>query len=210
MLGRWDDLGGALVGAAVALVLHVQRFGPWPWNWAILAVLLPLPWLGYTFIEHERHTNPEWADVQAQGGAKQDAKRKEAEQIETEKKEFKTAFVSRVSDETGKAYKTYENEGGVLDMPPEDRKAARVDKVKRDLGEQLDVIKQLSDDLTAAGPYKGEATENARQKAIRFVQILTDLLTTAVKRLREGAEWTDADEHKVTELKTAAQEWYKH
>ena len=57
------DLGGAAVGAAVGLAFQAQRFGPSPWRWAALAALVPLPWLGYTFIGHEMATNPEWAAV---------------------------------------------------------------------------------------------------------------------------------------------------
>ena len=56
-------LGGAVVGAAVALVMQVQRFGPSPWRWAVLATLIPLPWLGWAFINYERRTNPVWKQV---------------------------------------------------------------------------------------------------------------------------------------------------
>ncbi|HBI43263.1 MAG TPA: hypothetical protein DDY78_10460 [Planctomycetales bacterium] len=59
----WCHLGGALTGAAVALVMQVQRFGPSPWRWAVLLALVPLPWLGYGLIEHERATNPHWAPI---------------------------------------------------------------------------------------------------------------------------------------------------
>ena len=43
----WCHLGGAMTGAAVALVMQVQRFGPSPLRWAVLLALVPLPWAGY-------------------------------------------------------------------------------------------------------------------------------------------------------------------
>jgi rhomboid protease GluP len=56
-------LGGAVIGAVVALVMQVQRFGPAPLRWVVLFALVPLPWLGYGLIEYERATNPHWAPI---------------------------------------------------------------------------------------------------------------------------------------------------
>ena len=63
----WCHLGGALTGAAVALVMQVQRFGPSPLRWPILLALVPLPWAGLAFIKYERATNPEWASGRGAG-----------------------------------------------------------------------------------------------------------------------------------------------
>jgi rhomboid protease GluP len=193
-------LGGILTGAVVALILQAQRFGSWPWNWAALAALLPLPWLGYAVIQHERAVNPEWAQVKPG--------RTDEDRAEEERKAFEEAYLKRVQKETRSALAVYEN-AGVLDLAPDDRKPAEVVKVKRDLGEQREIIKKLAADLTAAGPYKDEATENARQRALRFAEALDDLLTTAEKRLREGTEWTAEDQAKNRKVDDAAKEWRK-
>ncbi len=58
-------LGGAVIGAVVALVMQVQRFGPAPLRWPILLALIPLPWAGLAFIKYERAISPEWARVVA-------------------------------------------------------------------------------------------------------------------------------------------------
>ncbi len=191
---RWQELSGAAVGAAVALVFQgkASAFGPSPWRWAALAALVPLPWLGYTFIRHEMATNPEWAAViqQANGQADED---------DAERKAFQDAFVKRIHEETNRAYNVYRKEGGVLDLAPADRKQENVDRVKGRLAEERDDVKQLAADLSAAGPYKDERTENARKTALQFVETLNDLLTTAEKRLREGAEWTDEEPGKNSE-----------
>ena len=196
-IDRWQDLGGTLTGAAVALVFQVQRFGPSPWRWAALAALVPLPWVGVAFINHERATNPEWAQLN------------NSVTDEKERKAFQDAFVVRIHDETEGAYHVYLDEGGVLDLAPADRKPAAVDRVKKDLGEKRDDIKQLGGDLAAAGPFKDELAENERRTAIQFVQALDDLLTTAEKRLREGTEWTNDDQALMQKVKDAAEAWYK-
>ncbi len=195
-------LGGAVIGAVVALVLQVQRFGPSPWRWAVLAALVPLPWLGYKFIRYEMTTNPAWAPVIQRANG-------QADEEEKERKAFQNAFVKRINKETNRAYKVFHDEGGVLDLAPAERKPEDVDRVKAHLAEQRDDIKQLAADLSAAGPYKDEFVENARKTAIQFVETLNDLLTTAEKRLREGAAWTDADQSKTQQVKEAADAWYK-
>ena len=194
-------LGGAVIGAAVALVMQAQRFGPSPWRWAALAALVPLPWLG-RFINHEMKTNPEWAPVIQGAGA-------QADEEEKERQAFQDAFRKRIYEETNQAYNVFRKEGVVLDLAPAERKPDDVDRVKKHFAEQRNDVKQLAADLSAVGPYKDAVTENARKTAIQFVQSLNDLLTTAEKRLREGEEWTDEDQSKVQKVKDAADAWFK-
>jgi membrane associated rhomboid family serine protease len=191
-------LGGALTGAAVALVMQVQRFGPSPLRWPILFALVPLPWAGYAFIKHQQATNPEWA--QAAVGPVDPERSKE------EKAEFQTNYLKRIQMETYAALATYQN-AGVLDLAPEDRKPADVDKVKHDLGEQREIMKQLAADLAKAGPYQDPKVETARRKGLRLAEALEDLLTTAEKRLREGEEWTKEDQSKSQQVDEAIKEW---
>jgi hypothetical protein len=199
-INRWGDLGGALTGVVVALVLQVQRFGPSPFRWVVLLGLVPLPWAGYAYIKHEQATNPEWARV---AGDQADDTRAQ-EELDA----FQAAFLNRIQMETGSALNVYEN-AGVLHLAPEDRKPAEVVKVKRDLGEQRVLMKQLVADLTAAGPYKDQVTENARQKALHFTEAIEDLLTRAEKRLREGTPWTAEDQAKNQKMNEASKEWRK-
>ena len=148
-------LGGAAVGAAVALVMQAQRFGPAPWRWAAPAALVPLPWLGYAFIHHEMATNPEWVPVilQADGRADEEVEEREA---------LQDAFVKRVNRETSRAYNVFLTEGGVLDHAAAERKPGDVGRAKAQLAEQRDDVRKLAADLPAAGPYKDETVENAR------------------------------------------------
>ncbi len=52
--------GGLVVGAAAALLLNVQRFGPAGWRWLTLLPLAALPWLGVELIQRQRVVNPDW------------------------------------------------------------------------------------------------------------------------------------------------------
>jgi membrane associated rhomboid family serine protease len=193
-------LGGAVIGAAVALVMQVQRFGPPPLRWPILLALVPLPWMGLAFIKYERATNPEWARVAA--GQADD------EDNQEEVNAFQNTYLQRIQNETNSALEVYGN-AGVLDRAPEERNPAEVAKVKHALGEQREIIKQLAADLTAAGPYKNRVAENARRKALALTEAVEDLLTTAETRLREGEEWTAADQTKSEKVKEAVTEWRK-
>ena len=194
-------LGGAAVGAAVALVMQAQRFGPSPWRWAALAALVPLPWLGRAFLNHELATNPEWIPVIRQADGQADE--------EEERKAFQDAFVKRVNRETSRAYNVFLSEGGVLDRAAAERKPGDVDRAKAHLAEQGDDVRKLAADLSAAGPYKDETVENARTCALRFAETLSDLLATAEKRLGAGEEWTDEDQSKTQKVKDAAAAWFK-
>ena len=196
----WCHLGGALTGAFVALVMQVQRFGPSMFRWTTLLALVPLPWAGYAFIQHEQAMSPNWAQVGK--GPLNDA------DAQKERREFQDAYLNRIQRETTTALAVYEN-AGVLDVAPEDRKPAQVDKVKQALGEQRESIKQLAADLAAAGPYRDPVTKNAQQEALHFTEALNDLLTTAEKRLREGEEWTADDEAKFQKVNAAATKWRK-
>jgi len=206
-LNRWEELGGALTAVAVGLVLQVQRFGPSPGRWLVLAVLPALAWMGFAFLNHERATNPEWGPINRGQANVFAAPPPDLKALEEEAKAFDAEFGKRVEDEANNAYGIYVNKGGVLDLAPNDRQPAAVERVKHSLAEQRDVIKQLEVDLAKAGPDNGEKTENRRQAALRLAAALDDLLTTAEKRLREGEEWTREDEVKAGAVKTAYGAW---
>ena len=124
-------LGGAAVGAAVALVMQVQHFGPWPWRWAVLATLVPLPWLGFGFIHYEQETNPAWKQVhpgQANVGDN-----------EEERKSFEQTFIRRINQETSRSDDLFQQERSVLQEPPARRNGALKDQAQRDFDESAPV-----------------------------------------------------------------------
>ena len=194
-------LGGAAVGAAVALVMQVQRFGPWPWRWAVLATLVPLPWLGFGFIHYEQETNPAWKQVhpgQANVGDN-----------EEERKSFEQTFIRRINQETSRSDDLFQQERSVLQEPPARRNGALKDQAQRDFDESRDSLSKLADDLSHAGPYEDETAEDARQTALDFVKAAHDLTAAAARCLREGEAWKPEDEAKYTKMTELSKQWQK-
>jgi rhomboid protease GluP len=60
----WGHGGGALVGMIVALLLNWQRFGRGVARWLGLLALLPLPYIGYLILDHQRATNIYWKELE--------------------------------------------------------------------------------------------------------------------------------------------------
>ena len=193
-------LGGAVIGAVVALVMQVQRFGPSMFRWAALLLLVPLPWMGYAFIKYEQKTNPEWVKVTA-GQANDD---NSPEDIAA----FQNTYLKRIQKETNDALAVYNN-AGVLDLAPDQRKPAEVDKVKHDLGEQRQIIKQLAADLAKAGPYKNRWPKPRDKKGYNWRKTVEQLLATAERCLREGTAWTAKDQEKSQQVDAAVKAWRK-
>ncbi|HVS38035.1 MAG TPA: rhomboid family intramembrane serine protease [Gemmataceae bacterium] len=195
-------LGGAVVGAAVALVMQVQRFGPYPWRWLVLATLVPLPWLGWAFINYERQTNPVWKDVRP-GAGKQGGGRSSKE----ERKDFDDSFIDRLNQAIQDGYTdVWGKERDLLTEAPDKRNPDRVKAVKRNVDEQRGNAKELAEDLTKAGPYKDEKTETCRAAAMHFTQALVDFLNTVYARLSANSEWTMDDAAKAAAVRTALDE----
>ena len=156
-------LGGAVVGAAVALVMQVQRFGPSPWRWAVLGVLAVLPLLGWWFINHERHTNPAWQQV-APGARNGGAGRNSAD----ETKEFTDNYLKRIRIATQAAWDAYHDAEPQLRPVPPQRDADKLPRIKRALAEQKEGVAQLSEELTKEGSYTDADVEEARQTAAQY------------------------------------------
>ena len=199
---NWQGhLGGAVIGAVVALVMQVQRFGPSPWRWAVLGLLVPLPWLGYAFIHYEQQTNP---GMEA-GPSGPNRRRRQAD----DRKSFEQTYIAESTRTRTTADELDQNEGGVLQQAPAKRDAAVKDRAKRDFDEARDGLSRLADDLSRAGPYEDDTAENARQVALEFVEAARDFTATAAKRLREGDEWKPEDEAKYTKMTELSRNWHK-
>ena len=56
--------GGVAVGAAAAVALNVQRFGPAGWRWLTLVPLVALPLGGYALVQRQRAVAPIWEQAE--------------------------------------------------------------------------------------------------------------------------------------------------
>src|SRR5262249_37300985 len=60
----WGHLGGALAGAAAALVLHYQRFGPAVFRVLGPVALVPLVWYPYHYLHQVGPRGKVWKDAE--------------------------------------------------------------------------------------------------------------------------------------------------
>jgi membrane associated rhomboid family serine protease len=182
----WGHFGGAIVGAGVAFFLNWQRFGPNPWRWLAVLPLLPLPWVGYVVIERARQNDPAWQEV-------------EVKAFENSFKDF--PVIMNASREV------YQKElRPLLDRHAQRRDPAAVRAALDKLGGPLTNLKQLANRLSAAGPYRNPTVEEARQKALAFVEANTTWIEMARHCLEEGEGCTNKEEKALKEQEETVNE----
>jgi membrane associated rhomboid family serine protease len=203
-------LGGALAGAAVALVLHAQRFGPAPLRWLAPLALLPLPWLGVALIDRARADSPAWKKVVAlherhlEERRRDEERRREAEDRADFEKRFFTpnspTFVRTVAGDAWDVYQGVVYQGDVADpreLDPGDRAPARVRKEIQALGEQREKVEALARAIEEAGPYQEEVAEKARRAGREYARALAELLDQTRHCLRLGKKCTRQDKERL-------------
>jgi membrane associated rhomboid family serine protease len=172
-------LGGVIVGALTAVVLHFQRFGGPVLHWVALLLLVPLPWLSYVQMEHARKSRPaervanEKEKIQendqkepARKGKKKAANKEEKDDTATIAGPFLRHYADPVSEAAEGFMKTFE-------AVPLNLQEARNDtkKVKAILGAipgHQKKLRELQQDLKKAR-YANEEVEKGRLAALELV-----------------------------------------
>jgi membrane associated rhomboid family serine protease len=176
----WGHLGGGVAGAAAALLLHGQRFGPPLLRWLALAALVPLPWLGFRAIERERPANKNWHQA--------------------ELLEFEQTYLPQVSKTMRAAGRAYAVRVlPLLEQHPTRRDAGEVEGVLPELAGQTQRLTALAGRLAQAGPYYNATVEEARQAAREYVATSARLFELAERCLRAGEGWTPRDDEELQE-----------
>jgi membrane associated rhomboid family serine protease len=191
-ISYWCHLGGALVGAAVAIVLQVRQFGPPPLPRLATALLAPMPLLGYLFIEHQRAVNEAWATV--------------------EERDFTAGPLQHVRPTMNGAIHVYQKRAEpLLHQLPNRRDAAAAADAADALDKEAAAIASLAAELSAAGPYHTANVQAARRSSLRYSEARIELLRQAARCLREGEKWSAEDQRRLEELEKEAaerrQEW---
>jgi membrane associated rhomboid family serine protease len=186
----WAHLGGALTGAAAALVLHVQRFGPKGLRWLAVAALVPLAWAPWAVLGRQQGSNPRWAKLIADAETRDFRKRF----IDP----TSTTSIGRVKED---ALRVYQDEFQELwERHPTRRDAAKVEKALRALEEQRSRLSEVAEALRTAGPYRTERVEEARQAALEYVQAFADVVGEAQRCLKAGPKWTGKDDDRLEQM----------
>jgi membrane associated rhomboid family serine protease len=168
-------LGGALFGAAAALLLHFHRWGTATWRLVALAGLAGLPWLGLRAIDRQRATDPRWHGV--------------------EHRVFNQLYKQRNAEVTGEAAIFYGRRvAPLLNEPPRTRDERARNHVLADMVEKQAALHALMDDLAKAGPYNDTDTEHGRERAAKQALDLAEKFATAEEALRTNANTSEQDD----------------
>jgi hypothetical protein len=214
-------LGGGLAGAAVALLLHFQRFGPPAVRWLVLVALVLIPLIGYSILDRARANNPQWRELvepkekrEHQWDEREERQNKEQkkDRKEQDHDDFQNRFLSSKSPTAvGKtmreAEKAFKNDvADLLNRHPGLRAAAEVKKALAGLAEHREKLQKVAEALDKAGPYQEEIVENARQAGRDYSRGQSELFVQTERCLRAGNKWgrKDEDSRKEQAEKVAA------
>jgi membrane associated rhomboid family serine protease len=168
-------LGGAVAGAATALLLNVQRFSRAPLNLLATVALLALPWAAYIPIDRQRVLNPAWHELEAL--------------------DFKRTYKPRIRDTIKAGDRMIKDTvRPLLEMHPTRRDKAAIEGAGIALSKQQEELNALAKHLRQAGPFRDALTEEARSTALNYCDARAGLFRLAERCLREGANWTDKEE----------------
>jgi membrane associated rhomboid family serine protease len=175
-------LGGALFGAAAAVLLHFQRWGNTALRWAAVVGILLLPWLGVKVIEHQRASDPRWHGV--------------------ERKAFEHLYDNRLAETVGECERFYlRRVEPLVAEPPGKRDAGHIEHVLSELTERRSALSTLVEDLQHTGPYLDPKAEQGRQDALERAEQLAaklDKSAAALKQNTNTPEQNDAEERAFT------------
>jgi hypothetical protein len=168
-------LGGALFGAAAAVLLHLHRWKTGPIRWLALAGVVALPYLGLYAINRARASDPRWRQV--------------------EQRVFVQHYLHRIRDATGDAREAFRlHIAPVYFESPPKRNEAMVRRALENVKEQRPILLALAADLTRAGPYYDADTEHERESSLQRVQEIADKLGQAQDVLERNVNAPEREE----------------
>ncbi len=162
----WGHFGGAAAGAAAALLLHVQRFGPRALRWPAAAAVVLVPAVAFAYLEYTL-----------------------SDEL------FEGRYLSRINKLTGEAHRFYQKEvRPLLDQHPTRRDAHAVDDLLPRIDSMRSRLSELAAALQKAGPRHDPDVEKGRQAALAYVAALAELHEQTARCLRAGEGWTHREE----------------
>jgi hypothetical protein len=207
-------LGGVIVGALTAVVLHFQRFGAPVLRWAAVLLLLPLPLFSYVQMDYARKGRAEGRVAKENENEKE--KGKDEEEEPRKKGKMKAAKKADVDDKLlvagpflrHHAEPVIEEADALLktcEKVPLDIQAARKDATKAksllaSIAEHQTNLKKLRQELNKAH-YQDKRIEEGRTSALDLLgecRRLADVVTTYLKD--PGAESKDRVKARFSQL----------
>jgi membrane associated rhomboid family serine protease len=175
----WEGhLGGGLTGAAAALVLHFQRFGP-----RVLRFLgvLALPLMAWGWFAYLQHVRVEMATPKTEAGL------------------FLRDQADSVNQAINRTLRTAQAKlNPLLNQHASRREAKKVEEAIAAMREQKEAVDAVLQRLPER-PFRDEAVENARLKADEALRACLKLCDVATVYLEAGERAKHADEERLTE-----------
>jgi hypothetical protein len=167
----WGHVAGVAAGAAAALLLQAQRFGPPALRAPAGAAVVLVPVIAFAFLEYT-----------------------------TSDDKFAKRYVQRTQNLTQKAFRFYEKEvATVVGMAPGRRDLDTVASLLPRLDETRAGLVELVAGLKKAGPRHDEETEEARQVALVYAAAEAEWFERLAAYLRAGEAKTFRDERALGE-----------
>jgi hypothetical protein len=180
----WGHFGGAAAGAAAALLLQVQRFGPRAVRWPAAGAVVLVPAVAFAILER----------------GFSDAK-------------FEGQYVGRTNKLTREADRLYEKEvRPVVDnQHPTRWDAHTVEQLLPRVDQMRSRLAELAAGLEKVGPRHDPDTEEGRQAALAYVAAQAELYELTGRCLRAGEGWPPRDEKarlaQVAKVKEKRKAW---
>jgi membrane associated rhomboid family serine protease len=202
-------LGGVIVGALTAMVLHFQRFGAPVLRWAAVLLLLPLPVLSYVQMDHARK-NRAVAPIAKEkdkdrdeeeprnNGKKKTAKKDDRDDNLLVAGPFLRHHAEPVSEEADALLKTCEKVP--LDIQAARKDAKKAKALLASVAEHQTTLKKLQQELEKAR-YQDKRIEEGRTSALELLGECRQLCDEVTAYLKDpGAEGKDKVKAKFTQL----------
>ncbi len=189
-VSAWDHFGGAVGGALTALVLHYQRFGPSPWRWAVLVVLLPIWLVGYREIQRMRCSR-QTVRLPVLGFRLSDDSWKDVEELDYEKR-FHSAIQTTMPKDERQQFRTLVE--SQLDKNADRREEADITKALTFLAEERQKWSGYLPLINRAGPYCQPPAIMLLNGDISAVDDHVKLFELAENCLKAGKLWKPEEE----------------
>lgn len=171
----WGHLGGAVAGAAAALALHWQRFGPRPLRWLGVPLLALIPLASYAYLARQRGLADHWRQA--------------------ETSHFRNEVqpgLTKAIDEAADRYRDQVRD--VLEEKPGQREPGAVAAANRALDEVAAKLEEVRRRAEALGALRDADDERRRELLIEYARTRLAIVEAARAKLAAGAAWTEEQE----------------
>ncbi|MCS6849815.1 MAG: rhomboid family intramembrane serine protease [Gemmataceae bacterium] len=202
-------LGGAVAGGVAAVFLNIQAFGR---GWLRLLGMvgaLGVPVLGVVGLLRAMDGSSAWQEVRERQHARQqwEQHREQATISSREVAEFNKRLMPSLQATLGETRRVVEQVEPLINQHPSRRDGQKTQAALQALRGQQAALVQTATTLRAAGPFRSQTAQNARETALQYVEALEKLAGLLAAALEKGTSWNSADQQRLEEQVRQVEEW---